>query len=76
MTTKRIDSQIELIDFIHLLQKNFIEIPQNVTLQIDSKYLEADIFNSLQEIYNLSIPEKLNDFTFMGQKVSLKQQEQ
>jgi hypothetical protein len=75
MTTKRIDSQKELIEFIHLLKENFIEIPQNVTLQIDSKYLEADILDSARRIWNIPIDDKLKEFIFMGQKVSLKQQE-
>jgi hypothetical protein len=75
MTIKRIDSQRELMEFIHLLQDNFIEIPQNVTLQIDSNYLEADILDSARRIWNIPIDDKLKEFSFMGQKVSLKQQE-
>ena len=70
-TTKRIDSELELHNFITELQIAGIEIPSNVTLEIDSSIFESE-FKKLAQTW---IPEKIlpmKKFKYRGEKITFK----
>ena len=48
-TTSRVDSEDELSMFLHKLQMANIEIPSNVTLEIDSHIFESE-FKRLAQV--------------------------
>ena len=77
-TTKRIDSELELHNFITELQIAGIEIPSNVTLEIDSSIFESE-FKKLAQTW---IPEEIlpmkkfklpmKKFKYRGEKITFK----
>jgi hypothetical protein len=70
-TTKRIDSELELYNFINDLQIAGIEIPNNVTLEINSPILESE----LKKIAQTWIPGEIfpmKRFKYRGEKISFK----
>ena len=71
MTTKRIDSELELYNFIIQLQIAGIEIPSNVTLEIDSYLFEDDIKEKAQTWIPENI-EPIKRFKYMGEKITFK----
>lgn len=70
MTTKRIDSELELFYFITQLQISGIEIPSNVTLEIDSPIFQSE----LKKLTKTWISREINmkRFKYMGQKITFK----
>lgn len=71
MTTDRIDSERELIEFIQKLKMANIEIPENVTLEIDSEYLQ-DYFIRRLNAWTLPFSKKIDRFKYMGEKMMFK----
>lgn len=72
MTTDRIDSERELIEFIQKLKMANIEIPENVTLEIDSEHLQ-DCFNDLwSNTLIFTLNGKIDRFKYMGEKMMFK----
>lgn len=68
-TTSRIDSEAELAKFIHKLMMADIEIPSNVSLEIDSIDLKYEMQNTTAKW----IPKfEVKSFTYMGQKITFK----
>jgi len=68
-TTSRIDSETELVKFIHKLRMADIEIPSNVTLEIDSPILKSDIENTTAKW----IPQfEVKRIIYMGQNITFK----
>lgn len=74
--TNRIDSEKELAEFIHKLMMVGIEIPSNVTLEIESNILEKVMMNNFFNAYGIDIDNiesvKLTRFTYMGEKITFK----
>lgn len=67
--TNRIDSEKELAEFIHKLMMADIEIPSNVSLEIDS----IDLKYEMQNTTSKWIPKfELKKFEYMGQKITFK----
>lgn len=72
MTTDRIDSERELIEFIQKLKMSNIEIPENVTLEIDSQHLQ-DYFNSLwTNTLLFELKSNITRFKYMGENMVFK----
>jgi len=70
-TTKRIDSELELHNFLNELQMAHIEIPSNVTLEINSNIFESE-FKKLAQTW---MPEEilpLKRFKYRGEKITFK----
>lgn len=72
---KRIDSQFELIKFIQDLRNNNINIPENVTLEIDSKYLKNEIILEANNLWNIPLDVNVKRFNYMGEKITFKTQD-
>ena len=72
MTTKRIDTAYELERFLIDLEKNYIDIPINVTLEIDSDNLKREMmfFRNMVNYVPLSV--NFDNFKYMGQKITIK----
>ena len=74
--TNRIDSEKELAEFIHKLMMVGIEIPSNVTLEIESNTLEKVMMNNFFNAHGIDIDNiesvKLTRFTYMGKKITFK----
>lgn len=71
----RIDSQFELIKFIQDLRNNNINIPENVTLEIDSKYLKNEIILEANNLWNIPLDVNVKRFNYMGEKITFKTQD-
>lgn len=71
MTIKRIDSELELHNFITQLQIAGIEIPNNVTLEIDSHIFESELKKLAQAWIPREI-ETIKRFKYMGEKITFK----
>lgn len=68
-TTSRIDSETELAKFLHKLMMADIEIPSNITLEIDSPILKREIEKTSRQW----LPEfELKKITYMGEKITFK----
>lgn len=68
-TTSRIDSETELSKFLHKLMMADIEIPSNVTLEIDSPILKSEIENTTAKW----LPEfEVKRIIYMGKKITFK----
>lgn len=77
MTTKRIDSQTELAKFLYEIELAGIEIPSNVSIEIDSPTLEKDIVGSFlcaMELSGAPFAERigLKNFIYMGKRITFK----
>jgi hypothetical protein len=70
-TTKRIDSEDELSIFLHQLAMANIEIPSNVTLEIDSPHFKSE-FNKLAQTWLPGEREPLTWCKFKGQRIAFK----
>ena len=70
-TTKRIDSEFELSEFLLKLQVANIEIPSNVTLEIDSPIFKSE-FNKLAQTWFPGEIEPLQWCKFKGQRITFK----
>jgi hypothetical protein len=71
-TTNRIDSEYELSQFLDRLQMANIEIPSNVTLEIDSPIFESE----LKKIAQTWIPgeiEPTKPIKYRGEKITFNQ---
>ena len=71
-TTSRIDSGHELSIFLYKLMAANIEMPSNITLEIDSPSFESEINEMVQ---NFLLGEKsisMKRFEYMGNKVTFK----
>lgn len=75
MKATRIDSQRELIEFIHALKEHNIEIPENVTLEIDSKFLKEELELMVNSFWGFKIVSGLHRFKYMDQEVVFKHEE-
>lgn len=71
MTTKRIDTTQELEIFLIYLKQNYIDIPINVTLQIDSEDLKRELIFFRNLIHYTPLWEDFDDFKYMGQKITI-----
>lgn len=74
--TNRIDSEKELAEFIHKLMMAGIEIPSNVTLEIESPTLENEIKNNFFNAHGIDTSGvervEIQRVTYMGQKITFK----
>ena len=74
--TNRIDSEAELAKFLHKLMMANIEIPINVTLEIESNTLEKVLTNSFLNAYGVNIDNiesvSIKRLTYMGEKITFK----
>ncbi len=70
-TTSRIDSERELREFLFKLQAANIEIPLNVTLEIDSPIFESE-FKKLPQTWLPGEIEPIKWFKYQGQRVTFK----
>ena len=70
-TTKRIDSEDELSIFLHQLAEANIEIPSNITLEIDSPIFKSE-FNKLAQTWFPGEREPLTWCKFKGQRIAFK----
>ncbi len=69
----RIDSENELVRFLYLLKESNVELPENLTLQINSEHLEKDILHSMLNI-DCKVDLNFYKFEYMGVKCSIKKQ--
>ena len=67
----RIDSQIELIKFLTKLSENEIELPDNLTLEIESSILQKSLIKSLSLVAPNVEVESLRG-RFCGEKITFK----
>lgn len=72
MTTKRIDTAQELVKFLIDLEKNHIDIPINVTLEIDSDNLKREMMFFINMVNYLPLSVNFDNFKYMGQKIIIK----
>ena len=70
-TTSRIDSEYELAQFLDKLQMANIEIPSNVTLEIDSPIFKSE-FNKLPQTWFPEEIEPLQWCKYKGQRITFK----
>lgn len=70
-TTSRIDSEYELTQFLDKLQMANIEIPSNVTLEIDSHIFESE-FKKLAQTWVPGEIEPIKWFKYKGQRITFK----
>ena len=70
-TTSRIDSEVELSIFLHQLAMANIEIPSNVTLEIDSPILKSE-FSKLAQTWIPGEIEPMKRFKYKGEKITFK----
>lgn len=70
-TTSRIDSEVELSIFLHKLRSACIEIPSNVTLEIDSPIFKSE-FNKLVQTWFPGEIVPLERCKFKGEKITFK----
>ena len=70
-TTNRIDSEDELSMFLHQLAMANIEIPSNVTLEIDSPIFKSE-FNKLPQTWFPEEIEPLQWCKYKGQRITFK----
>lgn len=70
-TTSRIDSELELHNFITELQIVGIEIPSNVTLEIDSLIFESE-FKKLAQTWIPGEIEPMKRFKYRGKKITFR----
>lgn len=73
-TTKRIDSELELSIFLHQLAAANIEIPSNMTLEIDSPIFKSDL-NKLAQTWFPGEREPLQWCKYKGQRIAFKSEE-
>jgi hypothetical protein len=73
-TTKRIDSEDELSIFLHQLAAANIEIPSNITLEIDSPIFKSDL-NKLAQTWFPGEIEPLQWCKYKGQRIAFKSEE-
>jgi hypothetical protein len=69
--TDRIDSELELLNFIHKLRSANIEIPFNLTLEIDSPILKSE-FNKLAQTWMPGEIEPMKLIKYKGEKITFK----
>jgi hypothetical protein len=70
-TTNRIDSELELQHFLHKLRSAYIEIPSNVTLEIDSPILKSE-FNKLVQTWITGEIKPIKRFKYQGENIKFK----
>lgn len=70
-STDRIDSELELQIFLLKLQMADIEIPSNVTLEIDSPIFKSE-FNKWAQTWVPGEIEPMNRFKYQGEKITFK----
>lgn len=70
-TTSRIDSEYELSIFLHQLAMANIEMPSNVTLEIDSPILKSE-FNKLAQTWMPGEIEPMKLIKYKGEKITFK----
>jgi hypothetical protein len=70
-TTKRIDSELELHNFLNELQMAHIEIPSNVTLEIDSPIFKSE-FKKLAQTWMPLETLPIKRFKYRGEKITFK----
>jgi hypothetical protein len=70
-TTNRIDSELELQHFLHKLRLAYIEIPSNVTLEIDSPIFKSE-FNKLAQTWIPGEIEPIKRFKYQGENIKFK----
>jgi hypothetical protein len=70
-TTSRIDSEYELNVFLLKLQMANIEIPSNITLEIDSPIFESEL-NKLAQTWIPGEIKPVNRFKYKGEKIVFK----
>ena len=70
-TTSRIDSEYELSIFLHKLRSACIEIPSNVTLEIDSPIFKSE-FNKLAQTWFPGEIEPMKLIKYKGEKITFK----
>jgi len=73
-TTNRIDSELELYKFINKLHMACIEIPSNVTLEIDSHIFQSE-FNLLAQTWMPDTVFPIKRFKYRGEKITFKNTE-
>jgi hypothetical protein len=73
-TTNRIDSELELYNFINKLHMACIEIPCNVTLEIDSYIFQSE-FNLLGQTWMPETLLPIKRFKYRGEKITFKNTE-
>lgn len=75
-TTNRIDSEYELEKFFHKLIIANIDIPSNVTLEIESPTLENEIKNNFFNAHGIDTSGvervEIQRVTYMGKKITFK----
>ena len=71
-TTKRIDSGHELSIFLYELMAANIEIPSNITLEIDSPLFESEMNEIAQNLSPEGESISMKRFEYMGNKVTFK----
>ena len=75
-TQARIDSQTELVRFIDRLVVAGIEIPKNVTLEIESIHLQKELTEAFLQMHSIDSSNvesvTLKRFEFMVEKISFK----
>lgn len=72
MKTKRIDNTRELERFLIDLQQNYIDIPINVTLEIDSDNLKREMMFFRNTWSYVPLSKNFDEFKYMGQKITIK----
>ena len=70
-TTDRIDSELELQYFLHKLRSAYIEIPSNVTLEIDSPIFKSE-FNKLAQTWIPGEIKAIKRFKYQGENIKFK----
>lgn len=70
-TTDKIDSELELLNFIHKLRSACIEIPSNVTLEIDSPIFKSEL-SKLAQTWIPGETEPIKRFKYQGEKITFK----
>lgn len=70
-STSRIDSEDELQIFLLKLQMASIEIPYNVTLEINSPIFESE-FNKLAQTWLPSEIKPVKRFKYQGEKITFR----
>lgn len=75
-TQARIDSQTELVRFIDRLAVAGIEIPRNLTLEIESSHLQEELTEIFLQMHSIDASNvesvTLKRFEFMGEKIAFK----
>jgi hypothetical protein len=70
-STDRIDSELELYNFLNKLRSAYIEIPSNVTLEIDSPIFKSE-FNKFAQTWIPGEIEPMTRFRYQGEQITFK----